>query len=452
MKKLLSSIALFSVLISCTSKQDTGKSAVEPSQWWSDATIYEINTRQFSPQGTFSEVEKQLPRLKDMGVDILWFMPIQPIGQLNRKGSLGSYYSIADYTAVNPEFGTMDDFKKLVDKAHQLDMKVILDWVANHTSWDAKWINNDGWYSLDSTGKKYSPYDWSDVVELNYDNSAMRNEMINEMKYWIVNAGIDGFRADMAHEVPTSFWNAASDSLKALKPDIFMLAESENPDLMNKAFDMNYAWELHHLMNALAKSEVKADSLWRFYEKKNIQFQKKDIQMIFTSNHDENSWAGTEFERMGDAAPAFAALTYVLPGMPLIYNGQESGFNRRLAFFDKDSIDWIQTKLDQYSALYRNLNDLRKNNQALWSGEDGGDLVRVNNTMPDQVFSFKREKGDDCVVGVFNFTDTMVDVKLNDESLKGEYNTFGSDADIKLAANESIVLPPYGYAIFYRNK
>ncbi|MGL5919709.1 MAG: alpha-amylase family glycosyl hydrolase, partial [Bacteroidales bacterium] len=267
MRKVLCSIALFSFLYACSS-QSHKEDVAEPSQWWNDATIYEINTRQFSPQGTFAEVEKQLPRLKDMGVDILWFMPVQPIGVLNRKGSLGSYYSISDYTAVNPEFGTMDDFKRLVSKAHELGMKVILDWVANHTSWDAKWINNEGWYSLDSTGRKYSPYDWSDVVELNYDNSQMKSEMIRDMKYWVNAANIDGFRADMAHEVPTSFWEAASDSLKAVRSDLFMLAESENPDLMSKAFDMNYAWELHHIMNALAKNQIKADSLWRFYDKK----------------------------------------------------------------------------------------------------------------------------------------------------------------------------------------
>lgn len=451
MRKILSSIALFTFLYACTS-QSHKTDVSEPSQWWNDATIYEINTRQFSPQGTFAEVEKQLPRLKDMGVDILWFMPVQPIGILNRKGSLGSYYSISDYTAVNPEFGTMDDFKRLVNKAHELGMKVILDWVANHTSWDAKWINNEGWYSLDSTGKKYSPYDWSDVVELNYDNTQMRSEMIRDMKYWINTANIDGFRTDMAHEVPTSFWNAASDSLKAVRPDLFMLAESENPDLMSKAFDMNYAWELHHIMNALAKNQIKADSLWRFYDKKNQQFEKDDIQMIFTSNHDENSWAGTEFERMGDAAPAFAALTYVLPGMPLIYNGQEAGFNRRLAFFEKDSIDWAKAQLDKYSALYRNLNALRKNNKALWSGVDGGSFERVNNNMPDKVFSFVREQGLNQVVGVFNFTPQMVEVILENVNLEGEFNMFGSDKKANIKENEPVVLPPYGYAVYYRNK
>lgn len=451
MKKFIYSIALLSFLYACSSKQNT-ETVAEPSQWWNDATIYEINTRQFSPQGTFAEVEKQLPRLKDMGVDILWFMPVQPIGQLNRKGSLGSYYSISDYTSINPEFGTMDDFKRLVNKAHELGMKVILDWVANHTSWDAKWINNEGWYSLDSTGRKYSPYDWSDVVELNYDNPQMRAEMISDMKFWVTSAGIDGFRADMAHEVPTDFWEAASDSLKAIRPDIFMLAESENPDLMSKAFDMNYAWELHHLMNALAKNEVKADSLWRFYEKKNSQFSKEDIQMIFTSNHDENTWAGTEFERMGDAAPSFAALTYVLPGMPLIYNGQEAGFNRRLAFFEKDSIDWAKSQLDKYSALYRNLDELRKGNKAIWSGIDGGDLVKVENNVPDKIFSFVRSKDKDQVVGVFNFSPQMVDVTLQSRNIEGEYNLFGSNNRAKISVNDPIVLPPYGYAIYYRNK
>ncbi|MGL5317779.1 MAG: alpha-amylase family glycosyl hydrolase [Bacteroidales bacterium] len=450
MRNIVSGIAFLLFVYACTT-QSHERNRTEPSKWWSNSTIYEVNTRQFSPKGTFAEVEKQLPRLKELGVDILWFMPVQPIGKLKRKGTLGSYYSIADYTGVNPEFGTIEDFKRLVSKAHELGMKVILDWVANHTSWDAKWINNPSWYSLDSLGKKHSPYDWTDVVKLNYKNDQMKSQMIEDMKYWVKTTNIDGFRADVAHEVPTAFWEAATDSLRALKSDLFMLAESEAPDLLTKSFDMCYAWEQHHIMNALAKNKIQADSLWRFYDKIQEKYEKDDIQMLFTSNHDENSWAGTEFERMGDAAPAFATLTYMLPGMPLIYNGQEAGFKRRLSFFEKDSIDWNASQLTKYSSFYRTLNAFRKENCALWSGEDGGSLDRIDNTMPDKVFSFKREKNNNRVVGVFNTSPKLVEVLLNDPSLEGEYNLLGNQRNTKINVNEPIVLPPYGYAVYYRN-
>ncbi|MGL4805102.1 MAG: alpha-amylase family glycosyl hydrolase [Bacteroidales bacterium] len=446
MNKIISTLfCSFFLLASCHQKT-TDTVSVKPIDWWNDATIYEINTRQFSSSGSFEEVRKQLPRLKEMGVDILWFMPVQPIGSKNRKGSLGSYYSIQDYTAINPEFGSMDDFKQLVDDAHKQGMKVILDWVANHTSWDAKWINNEGWYSLDSLGNKYSPYDWSDVVELNYDNAKMRNEMIQSMKYWMDSVHIDGFRADMAHEVPTDFWNEASDSLRKYYPNIFMLAESENSDLMKKAFNMNYAWELHHLLNSLAKGEASADSVWSFYNKKNKEFSKQDIQMIFTSNHDENSWAGTEFERMGAAAPTFAALTYLLPGMPLIYNGQETGFNRRLAFFEKDSIDWNTS--NQFGTMYKHLNVLRKDNPALWSGLDGGTFEEIVNSNPKNILSFKRIRGRNSVIAVFNLSDKPQTVLVSDEQLKGSFSEFGTSENVTLNKELRLNLAPYEYKIY----
>lgn len=446
MNKIVGSLFISLFLFAACKQKAEEPINVKPVDWWNDATIYEINTRQFSPSGSFEEVKKQLPRLKEMGVDILWFMPVQPIGELQRKGSLGSYYSIQDYTAINPEFGNLNDFKELVAEAHNQGMKVILDWVANHTSWDAKWINNDGWYSLDSTGNKYSPYDWSDVVELNYDNPQMRDEMIKSMRFWVDSVHIDGFRADMAHEVPTDFWNQASDSLHKYYPDIFLLAESENPDLMEKAFNMNYAWELHHLLNALAQGKASADSLWTFYDKKNKEFTKQDIQMIFTSNHDENSWAGTEFERMGASAPMFAALTYLLPGMPLIYNGQEAGFNRRLAFFEKDSIDWDNSS--QFTAMYRHLNKLRKDNPALWSGLDGGTFEEVKNSNPKAILSFKRVRGRNVVYGVFNLTGSNQKVEITDTQMEGTFNVFGSTDVIDLNKNLELSLAPYEYKIY----
>ncbi|NLZ95743.1 MAG: alpha-amylase, partial [Bacteroidales bacterium] len=310
--------------------------------------------RQYTTEGTFSAFEQHIPRLQELGVDILWFMPIQTIGEVERKGSLGSYYSIQNYTEVNSEFGTLADFKSVVEKAHASGMKVILDWVANHTSRDAVWLENEDWYVTDSLGNVEAPYDWSDVAKLNYNNDDMSETMLENMLWWVREADIDGFRCDVANEVPTVFWERATDSLKALKPNIFMLAEAEEPELNSKAFDAYYAWDFHHKMNMVAQGDGNVDSLRASLNKMNTRFDDRAIPMYFTSNHDENSWSGTEFERMGDAVTAFTALSYVLPGMPLIYNGQEVGFDRRLEFFEKDNIDWSAVvSKDEFTDLYK---------------------------------------------------------------------------------------------------
>ena len=285
------------------------KTSVHP-EWVYNATIYEVNTRQYTPEGTFNAFAQHLPRLKQLGVDILWFMPIQTIGEKGRKGTLGSYYSIRNYTEVNKEFGTLDDFKNVVKQAHEQGMKVILDWVANHTSRDNVWMDqHPDWYVRDSLGNIPVLYDWTDIAELNYDKADMRAEMIKSMMFWIREADIDGFRCDVAGEVPTDFWLAAKDSLKTLKSDIFMLAEAEKPELNESAFDAYYAWNFHHKMNMVAQGKANVDSLRAALQKMKTDFSPNAIPMIFTSNHDENSWNGTEFERMGDAAKTFAALT-----------------------------------------------------------------------------------------------------------------------------------------------
>lgn len=445
MKKRILFAASVALLMasSCQSPQQT---TPQPEKWWSNATVYEVNTRQFSASGKLTEVEKALPRLKELGVDILWMMPVQPVGALQRKGSLGSYYSIQDYRAINPEFGTMEEFKSLVNRAHELGMKVILDWVANHTSWDAKWMNNEAWYAKDSLGKMYAPYDWTDVAELNYDDATMRQEMLDAMKFWLTETNIDGFRCDMAHEVPTDFWTATNDSLKALKPDIFLLGETEHPDLTKTGgFHANYAWELHHLFNNLATGKADAPALWNLIQKKGFEFGQNEIQLNFITNHDENSWAGTEFERMGDAVNQMAALSFVLPGMPLIYNGQEAGFNRRLAFFEKDSIDW--KSLADYTPLYQKLDKLRNDNPALWSGNEGGAIQPIDNNQPTVVFSFKRTKSDNSIIALFNFSNSSVEVTLNDVALEGEFTQFG-DGNKVHTQELTLTLPAHGYAIY----
>ena len=255
-----------------------------------NAVIYEVNIRQYSPEGTFKAFEKDLPQLKKLGIKILWLMPVFPIGLEKRKEGLGSYYAVKDYKGINPEFGNLADYKKLVASAHENGMYVIQDWVANHTAWDHAWVkNNPDYYTKDKDGKMISPFDWTDVVKLNYDNQAMRKEMINEMQYWIKNANIDGYRCDVAMEVPKDFWENATTALKKLKP-VFMLMEAEQPDLMEKAFDMQYAWDEHKLMNNVAQGKMTVKDLDKYYAERKNKYAKDDIDMHFTSNHDENSW------------------------------------------------------------------------------------------------------------------------------------------------------------------
>ena len=317
MKKLIIAALGVLALVSCAPKQPIN--GVHTS-WAYDATIYELNTRQLTEEGTFAAAEALLPEIKESGVDIIWIMPIQPIGELTRKGTLGSYYSIIDYCAFNPEFGTRADFEKFLATAHKLGMKVILDWVANHTAPDSEWTKNDGWHYRDSLGNLMVQYDWTDISKLNYDNQDMRAAMKQAMHWWMDTIGIDGFRCDVAGEVPTDFWNDAMAEIRAKHPDMFTLAEDEAKaqELTETAFDMYYGWELHHLMNGVAQGNKTVEDLWGYFAKVDTTIRKEAIRMNFTSNHDENSWNGTEFERMGDATDLFAAFTYVAPGMPMI--------------------------------------------------------------------------------------------------------------------------------------
>ena len=289
-------------------------------EWAYDATIYELNTRQLTPEGTFAAAEAVLPQLRENGVDIIWVMPCQPIGVITRKGTLGSYYSIIDYCQINPEFGTREDFEHFLAEAHKLGFKVILDWVANHTAPDSEWTKNEGWHYRDSLGNLMVQYDWTDISKLNYENQDMRNEMLKAMHWWMDSIGIDGFRCDVAGEVPTDFWNWAMGDLRKTHPDMFTLAEDEDkaPELTESAFDMYYGWTLHHLMNGVAQGKNSVEDLWEYFAKADATIRPEAIRMNFISNHDENSWSGTEQERMGDAIPLFAALCYVVPGMPMI--------------------------------------------------------------------------------------------------------------------------------------
>ena len=350
-----------------------------------NSVVYEMNIRQYTPEGTFAAAQEHLPRLKELGVDIVWLMPIYPIGVKERKGTLGSYYAISDYCATNPEFGSLEDFDNFVKEAHKLDLRVVLDWVANHTSPDAKWINEcpADWYVRDSLGNTVVNYDWYDIAELNYDNRAVWDEMKKSMHFWM-ERGIDGFRCDMACEVPLEFWQETIAELRAKYPGIYMLAEGEEPKLHSQCdFNSSYAWELHHLMNAIARGEKGVSDLLAYIEKDSQRHTKNAFRLMFTSNHDENSWAGTEFERMGDAAKVMAVLTFTLPNsQPLIYTGQEMGWNKRFEFFEKDHIPaWEE---NEYGEFYKWLIDVKHNNPALAAGEKGGEFNVIssdNNTL-----------------------------------------------------------------------
>lgn len=415
--------------------------------WAKNATIYEVNVRQYTPEGTFAAFQKHLPRLKELGVDILWLMPINPIGEKNRKGTLGSYYSVKDYKDINPEFGNKNDFKNLVDEIHKLGMYVIVDWVANHTAWDHDWvINHPEYYTKDSLGNFIPPVaDWADVVDLNYDNTDLRKEMIDALCYWVKDFNIDGYRCDVAGMIPTEFWNNAREELDKIKP-VFMLAEWETPDLHEKAFEMTYAWDIHKLLNSIYKGEKSPEDLKDLIVNDKRKFQDYAYRMLFTSNHDENTWNGTEFERLGEAAEMFAALTYVIPGMPLIYNGQEAGFNKRLEFFEKDEIKWSENK---FSELYKKLNQLKKSNKALANGKYGGKLDFVNFPDNSKLMCLIRTKEENKVIGLFNMSNQEVKINIDNENLKGKFKIFGIGTNIEIKDRLSLVILPWSYKIFF---
>ena len=415
--------------------------------WAHNATIYEINVRQFSQDGKFASVTKQLPRLKAMGVDIVWLMPIHPIGVKNRKGSLGSYYAVKDYQKVNEEFGNFDDFRSLVKEAHKLGMYVIIDWVANHSSPDNVWIEQGymDWYTLDSTGNVQPTIgtDWWDVADLNYENPSMRKEMINSMKYWLTEADIDGFRCDVAGWVPLDFWVEARTELQTVKP-IFMLAEAEEVPL-HDAFEMTYGWNFHHIMNKIAKGESDATAIRDYL--KNNKYPGNAYRMNFTSNHDENSWNGTEMERMGDARFAMAVLASTIEGMPLVYNGQETSLDRRLKFFEKDSIDWKKMDLVPF---YTKLLKLHQTNPALWvrDGSNQAQIIETKNAKEQLVFI--REYDQHQVITVLNLSNKKTEVSFQSSAISGEYTDLFSGKKKSLPSSNKISLGPWGYQVFYK--
>jgi alpha-amylase len=416
--------------------------------WSKNSVLYEVNVRQYTPEGTFNAFAEHLPRLKALGVDVLWFMPMYPIGILNKKGELGSYYSVKDYMDVNPAFGTLDDFKAIITKAHDLGMKVILDWVPNHTSWDNKLaVDHPDWYMKDSTGKFIPPlgFDWTDVIQLDWKNKDMQNYQLEALKFWI-NIGADGFRVDHPHNTPKEFWERARVELNAIKP-ILMLAEIEEPSFMEKAFDLNYAWELHHLMNSIAQGKDSVNKLNRYYKKEWATYPNNVYRLQFLTNHDENSWAGTIDSLMGDSQKAWATLIFTAQGVPLIYSGQEVCLNKRLKFFVRDTINWDSCSL---TGFYTDLVTLKKQNQALWNGDFGGTMIRLDTKKDDKVFAYSREKDGNRVIVFLNLTKKPVSVKPDLKDLAGDYTEHFSGIKTSVPLTDSVRMEPWGYKVFIK--
>ncbi len=449
LKVLILVIGIALVVVSCRPKPQAAikapfTSIVKHAEWTRNMVLYEINVRQFSEEGTFAGVDKALPQLKELGVNVLWFMPIYPIGEKNRKGELGSYYSISDYMAVNPEFGTLEEFRALVAKAHDMGFHVILDWVGNHSAWDnALATDYPEWYAKDSTGNFVSPFDWSDVIQFDYTALPLWDYMVGAMKFWVADAGIDGYRCDFPGLVPEEFWFRATTELNAIKP-VLMLAEDEaHSYLLERAFDMNYGWGHHHLMNAVAAGTRSVSALDTLIKDELRYYPVDSYRLRFLTNHDENSWNGTIDEKLGDAQKAFAAYLFTIPGVPLLYNGQEADLDKRLEFFKRDPIEWKETDLREF---YTKLVHLRTTHPALRHGTEGGTFNTLK-TNSKKAYAYVREKGDNSVLVILNFSKKPLVVKLKDGSTQGTFKSIFNGEEVVIEQNKAISLEAWGYMV-----
>lgn len=434
--------ALLSLVFPSMAQKDLGNLTTKAPQpaWVRNAVIYEANLRQGTPTRNFRGLQMELPRLKDLGVDVVWLMPIHPISEKNRKGTLGSYYAVRDYKAVNPEFGTLDELKELVNTAHNLGMKVIIDEVCNHSGCDNAWVTeHPEFYAKNEKGEMYGPYDWTDTYKFDYSNPAMRAAMIDALKYWVEEADIDGFRFDVAGEVPTDFWVDARNQLEQIKP-VFFLAEASKPELMAEAFDADYAWPMKDTFGAIAATkgvnsyakahgqtlpESNAQAIPELLKKQKKEYPRGAIHMQMVTNHDLNSWEGTEYERFGPALGAFAVLSYTLPGVPMLYTGQEVGFDHAFEFFETDAVQPDYTG-NEVTVFYEMLNALRHGNGAFDAGRDNEGAIEFLPTESEDVLAFTRQGNGGRALVVVNLSpeSRKVAFKGSKPSTEGMMNYF----------------------------
>ncbi len=418
-------------------------------EWKHSTNIYEVNLRQYTKEGTFKAFAQHLPRLKDMGVEVIWFMPITPISIKNRKGTLGSYYACSSYVTTNDEFGTVEEFKSLVQQIHQLGMKVIIDWVANHTGWDHEWtVSHPEYFSKNNDGSFKPPVEnWEDVIHLNFSNGQMRDAMIDAMKFWVEECNIDGFRCDMAMLVPLDFWMQARKELDAVK-NLFWLGEFDqwNDEQYAQAFDVSYSWHWMHISEEFYKKKLKQFVLDHALDGYKLKRPFGHMRSFFTSNHDENSWSGSEYEKYGEMAIPFAVFSCMWDGIPLIYSGQEIPNKKRLQFFDKDELKWSkEPKLHQF---YKTLLNFRKQHPALQAGTRNVITWKIATTAMEDLFSFVRKANDREVVVILNLTDKKIKFHITDTRLRGVFTDVFTDKEHY--SNEEFIMKPWGYLIIHK--
>lgn len=472
MKKLLLLAVLLSTLISCqkeSAETSTTQIAAFQPEMEENSVIYEVNIRQYSPEGTFNAFTKDIPQLKELGVKILWVMPIFPISETKRKATggddskfasempkeeqpkyLGSYYAVSDFKKVNPEFGIIEDFRKMVKTAHENGIYVILDWVPNHTGWDHVWIKqHPEYYTHNNKGEIIDPinpengksWGWTDVADLNYDNKGLRAAMTGDMLHWIKNENIDGFRCDVASNVPLDFWQDAIPKLRKVK-NIFMLAEAWQPELLKtNLFDMCYGWEAHHIMNRIAKGENTVADWDKNIKDNSKKYEFNDILMNFVDNHDENSWNGTMKSRLGNAEETMTALSYLMPGMPLVYSGDEYGLDKSLKFFEKDSIPKTKGKHWEWRAK---LGKLKNENSALNGGKNPASYSRISTSDDVKIVAFERVKGAKKVIYLGNLTKEKMVFSV---AFEGKYTDYMTSEKLSFSKNQKINFKPWEYKI-----
>ena len=422
-------------------------------EWSYSAVLYELNVRQFTEEGTFRAARRRLPFLRQLGVDAIWLMPIYPIGVDGRKGSLGSYYSIRDYKAVNSEFGTESDLRDFIAAAHGLGMRILLDWVANHTARDARWIDERpmDWYERDEQGVALVPWDWSDTAKLNYANHDVWRGQIEAMRYWVEEFGVDGFRCDMAMLVPIEFWQEVSSELHRIKPDIFMLAEAEEDNLFDGAFNMSYQWNIHHIMCDIAKGQRRVWDLRNAIHSERAKYPREAMRMSFTSNHDENSWSGSEYQRFGDSLRVMTALTLLMPStMPLIYCGQEVGYDQSFEFFERDPIPESKYVEGDMTKLYKALTVLKHAESALMAGERGGELIEIENNAKDCIITLVREVDGSRVVAILNLSPYTIHADFNTGIYAGKYRDAITAERVELPTHVDRFLEPWQFQILVK--
>ncbi len=413
-------------------------------KWSYSTNIYEVNIRQYTPEGTFSAFSKHLPRLKDMGVQVLWFMPVTPISEKGRLGTLGSYYAAQNYDAINPEFGTIDDFKALIKEAHEMGFKVIMDFVADHVGNDNSWvIDHPDYLVKDEKGEFIHPHGWSDVCQINYDVPEVWKTMVKVLKFWIKEYDVDGFRCDMAHLVTLDFWIYAKKKISKLKDGLFWLGECEEPEY-HQVFDATYTWKWMHASEEFYHGKMNLQSLLTVLYKTVTEFPCNAFRLYFTSNHDENSWNGTEYEKYGDAAQLFAVFSCTWDGIPLIYSGQELPNKKRLKFFEKDTIEW--TGNFELHTFYKTLLTLKATNSALRAGDPTVLTQIVSHPEDHHVFAYLRKNKSNQVLVILNCTGEGLNFIV--KNVKGVFRNVFFDDDINFEIKNEVWLHPWGYLVF----